>query len=82
MLEKFMWHALSLLRSAGKLLLLEHVWKLGFYFYIALAMLFLLFIVVSYLFQARVASAKLAFVSLHAALSKFSSCCFEGNTSG
>ena len=49
---------------------------------IALAVLFYFIIVVNCLFHACVTLTKQAPVLMHAALSKFSSCCFEGKTSG
>ena len=56
--------------------------QVKFLLLIALAMLFSFIIVVNWLFHACVTSTKQAPGLMHSALSKFSSCCFEGNTSG
>ena len=66
-----------------KFLLLEMYESLVFAFILPLAMLFSVIFEVNWLlFHACETSTKLVSVSLRAALSKFSSCCFEGNTSG
>ena len=55
-------------------MLLDHICKLGFYLYFALALPFLYINVVSCLFHACVTLAKQGSVLIHAALSKISSC--------